>query len=199
MKPRLTQKRLKQLLIYAPETGLFYWRKQHGALAANSAAGNSRSTSYLRIKIDKHDYYAHRLAWLYVYGVHPKGQIHHCNGNPNDNRIVNLEDVPRSKNSHSTRRRRTASGFRGVFQSAPNRWRARIMVQGKSVSLGSFETAEEAARAYDRAARKYYGKFAMTNAELFGLDRDPRDGPRPDQQIEVRGRVVVPQDLLCVL
>jgi AP2 domain/HNH endonuclease len=200
MKPRLTQKRLRQLLIYVPETGRFYWRKRRGSVAAGNEAGNLGSTGYRMIGIDGHEYYAHRLAWVHVHGVDPSGDIDHRNGNPADNSIANLQDIPRGKNGHRARKRRPAgSGFRGVWRSASGKWRARIAIDGKRIYLGTFATAEEAARAYDRAARKYYGKFAMTNAELFGLDRDPGDRLRPDLGIEVRGRVIVPQDLLCIL
>jgi hypothetical protein len=169
MKICLTQERLKELLIYAPETGRFYWRKQHGPVNAGSEAGNTRSAGYRLIAIDKHLHYAHRLAWLYVYGVHPTGDIDHDNGNPADNSIANLRDLPRNKNAHRARRRRNPSGFRGVSRSSPGRWRARITLNGRRVCLGSYKTPEEAARAYDEAAREHYGEFAMTNAELFGL------------------------------
>jgi hypothetical protein len=169
MKLCLTQKRLKELLVYAPETGRFYWRKQHGPVNAGSEAGNTGSKGYRLIGIDKHYHYEHRLAWLYVYGVHPTGDIDHNNGNPADSRIANLRELPRSKNAHRSRRRRNPSGFRGVSRSPPGRWRARIAVDGKRVYLGSYKTPEEAARAYDEAAREHYGEFAMTNAELFGL------------------------------
>ena len=101
MKLCLTQKRLKELLIYAPKTGRFYWRKQQGSVSAGSEAGNTRSTGYRLIAIDKHLHYAHRLAWLYVYGVHPTGDIDHDNGNPADSRIATLRELPRSKNARA--------------------------------------------------------------------------------------------------
>jgi hypothetical protein len=44
-----------------------------------------------------------------------------------------------------------------------NRWRARIRVNGKRISLGLFKDEIEAAKAYDRAARKYHGEFASLN------------------------------------
>ena len=75
MKLCLTQKRLKELLIYAPKTGRFYWRKQQGSVSAGSEAGNTRSTGYRLIAIDKHLHYAHRLAWLYTACIRPETSI----------------------------------------------------------------------------------------------------------------------------
>ena len=167
MKPRLTQKQLKELLVYVPETGLFYWRKRRGAATPGKLAGYSRSLSYSRIRIYGHSYCSHRLAWTYEYGVEPK-EIHHRNGNPADNRISNLEEISHSRNAHLTHRPPGASGYRGVWRSR-NRWWARITVNRKNIFLGSFKTAEDAARAYDKAALEYYGESAMTNARLYGL------------------------------
>jgi hypothetical protein len=46
------------------------------------------------------------------------------------------------------------------------KWRAYLTVDGKFISLGSFGTAREAARAYDVAAREQFGEFAATNEDL---------------------------------
>ena len=113
MKPLPRLGRLRELLRYVPKTGQFYWRKQCGPASRGSEAGNSQSAGYRLIGIDKCYYYAHRLAWLYVHGVEPTGDIDHINGNPADNRIANLRECPRSKNAHATRRRRNPSGFLG--------------------------------------------------------------------------------------
>src|SRR5437868_3578208 len=98
MKPRVTAERLREVLIYAPETGLFYWRGQRGGQGARCEAGTWHSHGYRSIKIDGVAYYAHRLAWLYVHGEHPNREIDHDNGDRGDNRIVNLRQCSHAEN-----------------------------------------------------------------------------------------------------
>src|SRR5262245_52384097 len=71
MRRRLTAKRLRALLHYAPETGLFHWRQRRGNRAAGGEAGHGEGTGYRAIRVDGHSHLAHRLAWLYVHGRHP--------------------------------------------------------------------------------------------------------------------------------
>lgn len=59
----------------------------------------------------------------------------------------------------------SSSGFKGVSKRA-GKWRAYITVGGRFISLGSFTTVREAARAYDAAAREHFGEFAATNEDL---------------------------------
>ena len=72
---RLTAERLRQLLYYAPETGLFYWRLSQGSVAAGTEAGTWHGNGYRKIHINGVPHLAHRLAWLYVHGEHPTGEI----------------------------------------------------------------------------------------------------------------------------
>jgi len=60
-------------------------------------------------------------------------------------------------------RKDNKTGFRGVLATRSGRWRARIKIDGKTISLGYYHTVEEAARAYDRAARILYNDQALTN------------------------------------
>jgi hypothetical protein len=77
----------------------------------------------------------------------------------------NLRVASSSQNSRNMRPHRlSASGFKGVIQSNCHRkWRAKIKVDGKSIDLGTFKLAEDAAKAYDVAALKYFGEFAYLN------------------------------------
>lgn len=63
--------------------------------------------------------------------------------------------------------------LKGVsFDKERNKWKSHIKVHGKSIHLGRFAEAEDAGRAYDRAALKHFGKFALTNFMLGLLDEE---------------------------
>jgi hypothetical protein len=96
--------------------------------------------------------------------------IDHINRNGLDNRRENLRTATHQQNSRNMSPRKDGlSPYKGVsFHSLNGRWRARIKVDGKYVSLGVYATQEEAARAYDAAARELFGEFACPNFPLAG-------------------------------
>lgn len=155
----LTQARLKELLRYDPETGVFtnlVWRNNRAK--AGAVTGTSGTRGYLQCTLDAKPYKLHRLAWLYVYGEWPKGQIDHINHNTADNRLVNLRDVPCAYN-HQNRARRTksASGYLGVtWHKRDARWQAYINVNGRSHHLGFYLTLQDAVAARIAAERQYH-------------------------------------------
>jgi len=87
----------------------------------------------------------------------------HINRDRLDNRRSNLRRCTRQQNTFN-RRPMSKSGYKGAYSSPTlSGWRAQIMVNGKCLYLGSFRTPEDAARAYDTAARDHYGEFAYLN------------------------------------
>lgn len=158
----VTQARLQELLHYDPGNGVFYWKERRGSKSAGSEAGVIANDGARVIRIDKALYRAHRLAWLYEYGHWPE-VIDHINGDPSDNRLVNLRNCSQAENARNVRvHRDTASGLKGAYRDK-NKWTSRIFVNGKNVHLGTFPSPERAAAAYDAAARKLHGAFARTN------------------------------------
>ena len=167
----LTQARLKELLSYDPETGIFRWRVTRGKAKVGAVAGSGSGIGYKQITVDGEKYLVHRLAYLYVYGQWPVEQIDHVNGIRSDNRIDNLRVVNRYEQRQNEKRRRTnTSGVTGVCWDKQNkRWRAEIKVNGKRKHLGIFKTFYHAMKARRQAEKDYgfhpnHGKSAKLRA-----------------------------------
>lgn len=93
----------------------------------------------------------------------------HINGNTLDNRKKNLRLCTNQQNVASQHKlKKNESGFKGISKNKIGIWRARLRVNYKEIYIGSFHTAKEAAEAYDKAAIKYFGEFALTN-KMMGL------------------------------
>lgn len=142
----LTQRKLKELLRYNPDIGLFTRRTSLQGVQAGDIAGCKNPNGYIRIVISYKKYYAHRLAWFYVYGVWPKDQIDHINHNRADNRLVNLREATNQENSMNRGiERRNKSGITGVVWSKDrSKWQAQIITKGKIIHLGRFVDKFEA-------------------------------------------------------
>ena len=112
-----------------------------------SIAGHKNKRGYIKIRFNSKFYFAHRLAWFYIYKQFPIKALDHINRNKEDNRLSNLREISSKENSHN----RDSKGY--SFHKPTNKWMARIMTNYKEVYLGVFETKEEAREAYLKAKR----------------------------------------------
>ena len=149
---------IKSILNYEPSTGLFTWVARRGKVKANSIAGYVDKDGYVRIGVNYKQYFAHTLAWLYVYDSWPSLEIDHKNQIKNDNRIKNLRQVTRSENSQNKQlQKNNSSGFRGVdWHKTNQKWRAKIKIKNQLYHLGYFDSIEYAAKAYQAASEKLH-------------------------------------------
>ena len=162
----LTAERVRELLVYEPETGEFRNRiKRNGRAMPGQIAGSPGSCGRKKIKIDGTFYRTYRLAWLWMTGEWPEDEIDHIDGDPANDRWSNLRQATRSQNLQNARiGQRNTSGFKGVSP-RKNRWMAQITLHGTAHYLGCFAAPEEAYAAYVAAAERLFGEFARLPAK----------------------------------
>ena len=144
----LTFERLRESVVYDADTGVF---TRNGVVI-----GLPTTHPYCRIYIDRRPYYAHRLAWFYVYGEWPEGDLDHENEDKTDNRINNLRPSTDTGSQHnkSMAYNNSKTGVLGVsFHKATGLYRADIKANGTSHTIGYFATIEEAGFAYRKAKK----------------------------------------------
>ena len=153
----LTQERLKELLHYDPEAGLFTWLVSSGNGVKVGDIAGSFSHGYIQIRVKGKLHQAHRLVWLYMSGVWPKDQIDHINHIRDDNRIVNLREATHRENGRNrSMKSNNKSGVTGVHRyEQRKKWVAQIKVDDKLIYLGCFTDKFEAVCARKSAENKF--------------------------------------------
>jgi hypothetical protein len=154
-------------LDYCPETGFFTWKRRGdkpnnwNALFAGKQAG-VKDGSYIYITLNYQRIGAHRIAILFATGAWPSYFVDHINGNGHDNRVSNIREADHRQNSMNRKvSRSSTTGITGVQQARRGKpWQAKIMVEGKRIWLGSFDTQEEAIAARRHGEEKYFGSYA---------------------------------------
>lgn len=159
----ITLKRLKELLNYDPETGVFRWRLSRGGKALKgTVAGTLDKDGYTTIHIGGRRYRAGRLAFFYVNGKWPSADVDHEDTDRSNDIFVNLRPATRSQN-HANRRV-VRCGLKGTYQitrpSGYIGYVAQIRNQGKHTYLGVFSTEQAAHDVYVAAAVRLNGEFA---------------------------------------
>lgn len=155
---------LLSLIHYNPATGVF---RRYGVPNGNGRGKRPTArradrlkdnSGYRRVFVDGQDYSASRLAFFYMTGRWPAFEIDHIDGRKGNNAWANLREVTRQQNQQNQRRAQRsnkASGLLGVRRNGRG-WAARIGVDGKRISLGTFQTPEMAHAVYIDAKRSLH-------------------------------------------
>lgn len=157
---------IRDYLLYDCAGGVFTWiRSPGGGVKVGDVAGCPNALGYRQIQFRGHNYLGHQLAWFFVFGIWPTHDIDHRDGVPGHDWITNLRPATHAQNlANAKLSKANKSGFRGVcFESYTQRWLASLKHEGWHLNLGRFRTPDDAARAYDDAARKLKGEFARLN------------------------------------
>lgn len=153
----LSQERLRQVLDYNSIDGWFYWKI---ALSKSTIVGlhaGSIKNGYIYIGLDGNVYPAHVLAWFWVYNEWT--MVDHEDRCRHHNWISNLRKSTYQSNAANRSLQYNNSGKKGVYE-RNGKYEVGIKVNQVRIYLGCFETLEEASKAYENAAKNYFGEFA---------------------------------------
>ena len=148
---------------YTTETGILwkrfsrYWKE----------CGSSNGRGYLAVSVCGKYKLVHQIGFFLMMGRWAK-QIDHIDRNKSNNIWINLRECTASENkANSTKQSNNTSGFKGVhWVKRANKFRAKIQFQKKLIHIGYFDTAEEAAAAYNTKAIELNGEFAGINITI---------------------------------
>ena len=158
----LSQTELKEHLHYCPASGVFTRMNTKGGRVSGTVAGSLEPRGYIIISVNKVMYRAHRLAFLYMTGVHPAGEVDHIDGVKDNNKFANLRITDRAGNCQNlvAARKDSKLGLLGVsFNKASGKYVAQIQVSGVKTGLGYFDTPEAARLAYVQAKQEMHTKL----------------------------------------
>ena len=163
-KKPLTVEHLREALHYDPTTGKMIWRANRLLKLIGKEAGTPYDSGLINIMVNGGLYKRYRLAWFYMTGEWPEGDIDHKDCDPANDRWDNLRLATRAQNEwNKPKRRNNTTGFKGVWYDARRRkFTAEITHNYKYQYLGSYDTPQEAHVAYARAAKQYRGEYART-------------------------------------
>jgi hypothetical protein len=159
MENLITHEEITRLLDYDPESGIFTWKTSGGSRKIGRIAGSLHKSGKWQLMLNKKNYWAHRLAWFYVYKKWPTNVIDHINGDGIDNSINNLRDCTETQNQYNRKlNKNSKTGYKGVTISG-NKFIAKISVGDREKWLGTFDTAEEASETYKSFAKQLHGEY----------------------------------------
>ena len=148
-KPMPPLAELKEAFDYDPETGFFRVKYGRGSLKAGDWVGKK-----LLVSFNCRGLATNRLAWYMGTGQDPlELEVDHIDHDRTHNYLSNLRLATRVQNMHNVRR----PGYH--YEKDRNKYRVIMKIDGKSVHIGRFDSAEEAQRAYREKAVELRGAF----------------------------------------
>lgn len=154
----LTAERLRELVVYEPETGVFRWRVGRPGCRAGDECGRVSAWGYTEIGIDGKLRRANRLAVLYMTGQWPDGVVDHINRVRNDDRWENLRAATHQQNCFNGPARGAIKGI--SWDASRSKWLAQARIDGVKKNLGRFACIGAAIAAHRKAVRAAHGEFA---------------------------------------
>ena len=147
----LSEAYLKSLLRYDPDTGQFFWKEARGRVRKEDVAGTVDAHGRRVIKIDGKRYYDNVLAWCYMTGAWPLNDVDHQDRDTLNCRWANLRHVSHRENAvFAAPSRELPVGVRA----SGKRFQARMWLNKKVKTLGTFDTPEQAHKAYLLASKE---------------------------------------------
>lgn len=148
---------IRSLFTCDPESGIVFSKKD------GKPRGKISTDGYIQVHVkDGKRLMAHRIVWFLHYGSWPDTLIDHINGNPSDNRILNLRLARPTENQANAKKRvDNASGVKGVsFCATTGKWVASLHFNGRRVVNKASHSMDDAIKARREGVRKYFGSFA---------------------------------------
>lgn len=175
-----SQEYLQECFDYNPKTGILHWKERplhhfktkSGCLQANARfagkeagtlASNGNGYTFKSICINYTRYVVARIVYKLVHNEEPV-EIDHIDINPENLKLLNLRPCTSSQNKMNRNvRSNSRTGLKGVGWYSPSKkYRARIKIDGKEITLGYFDDPKKAYEAYCKAAPILHGKFHRT-------------------------------------
>lgn len=158
MKVLPSVEQLERFIRYNSETGIFTRISfNHDKMKdlINKPTGNRSSNGYIYVVVNNVVYSAHKLAWYMYYGYYPDFYLDHYDGDKTNNAISNIRPSTPSQNQKNRgKNRNNSSGSNGVYLQSNGKWRVRVKMNGRLLSLGTYCTYSEACK-----VRKDYDKL----------------------------------------
>jgi hypothetical protein len=153
----MTLAKAREVFHHDPETGHLFWKiNSQRARAGNRITNRTTRYNYVYYQVS-------HIVWLLNTGKFPEQEIDHINGDWRDNRMSNLREATHSQNMANMQKKDKYVGI--YYLPQIRKWEAKIMKDYKSITVGYYDTKEEAYEARKAKARELFPEFSVYGEE----------------------------------